>query len=215
MLRFDLGSPPADILFPLRPQYSMRRRMDRPPADMRSSGSKELEDLIRAVAGGDRAAFASLYDRTSAKLYGICLRLLRDEAEAQDVLQDAYVSVWNKAEHYDSAKASPITWLAVLARNKAIDRLRQRRIGSDDLDAAANVEDDSPSAFTVVERQQDAARLAGCLDELEDRARAMIRAAFLDGATYPELAEREGVPLGTMKSWIRRGLQRLRGCLER
>lgn len=215
MLRFDLGSPPADILFPLRPQYSMRRRMDRPPADMRSSGSKELEDLIRAVAGGDRAAFASLYDRTSAKLYGICLRLLRDEAEAQDVLQDAYVSVWNKAEHYDSAKASPITWLAVVARNKAIDRLRQRRIGSDDLDAAANVEDDSPSAFTVVERQQDAARLAGCLDELEDRARAMIRAAFLDGATYPELAEREGVPLGTMKSWIRRGLQRLRGCLER
>lgn len=189
--------------------------MDRPPADMRSSGSKELEDLIRAVAGGDRAAFASLYDRTSAKLYGICLRLLRDEAEAQDVLQDAYVSVWNKAEHYDSAKASPITWLAVVARNKAIDRLRQRRIGSDDLDAAANVEDDSPSAFTVVERQQDAARLAGCLDELEDRARAMIRAAFLDGATYPELAEREGVPLGTMKSWIRRGLQRLRGCLER
>jgi RNA polymerase sigma-70 factor (ECF subfamily) len=215
MLKFDLGSPPADILFPLRPQYSMRRRMDRPPADMRSSGSKELEDLIRAVARGDRAAFASLYDRTSAKLYGICLRLLRDEAEAQDVLQDAYVSVWNKAEHYDSAKASPITWLAVLARNKAIDRLRQRRIGSDDLDAAANVEDDSPSAFTVVERQQDAARLAGCLEELEDRARTMIRAAFLDGATYPELAEREGVPLGTMKSWIRRGLQRLRGCLER
>jgi RNA polymerase sigma-70 factor (ECF subfamily) len=215
MLKVDLGSPPADILFPLRPQYSMRRRMDRPPADMRSSGSKELEDLIRAVARGDRAAFASLYDRTSAKLYGICLRLLRDEAEAQDVLQDAYVSVWNKAEHYDSAKASPITWLAVLARNKAIDRLRQRRIGSDDLDAAANVEDDSPSAFTVVERQQDAARLAGCLEELEDRARTMIRAAFLDGATYPELAEREGVPLGTMKSWIRRGLQRLRGCLER
>ena len=175
----------------------------------------QLARLMAAVSAGDGAALADLYERTSAKLYGICLRLLRDEAEAQDVLQDAYVSVWNKAEHYDSAKASPITWLAVVARNKAIDRLRQRRIGSDDLDAAANVEDDSPSAFTVVERQQDAARLAGCLDELEDRARAMIRAAFLDGATYPELAEREGVPLGTMKSWIRRGLQRLRGCLER
>ena len=87
--------------------------------------------------------------------------------------------------------------------------------GSDGLEAAAEVEDDSPSAFELVGGAQDAARLGHCLDELEERSRAMIRAAFLDGATYPELAQREGVPLGTMKSWIRRGLQRLRGCLER
>ena len=80
---------------------------------------------------------------------------------------------------------------------------------------AADAEDESPSAFEVVQQQQDSARLADCLGELDERPRAMIRAAFLDGATYPELAEREGVPLGTMKSWIRRGLQRLRGCLER
>lgn len=176
--------------------------------------SVELVDLLEAVAQGDREAFAALYQRTSMKLYGICLRLLGNESEAQDVLQDVYVSVWRKAATFESAKASAITWLAVLARNRSIDRLRRRPIGSDGMDAAAEVQDDSPSAFELVNKAQDAERLSHCLGELEERARTLIRAAFLDGATYPELAEREGVPLGTMKSWIRRSLLRLRGCLE-
>jgi RNA polymerase sigma-70 factor (ECF subfamily) len=193
----------------------MERFMDRPAESQVSSDSGQLAGLLEAVSRRDRAAFAALYRRTSAKLYGICLRLLGSESEAQDVLQEVYVTVWQKAGRYDSARASAITWLAVMARNKAIDRLRRRTIASDNLDAAAEIEDDGPSAFDLVEGAQDAARLGHCLDELEERARAMIRAAFLDGATYPELAEREGVPLGTMKSWIRRGLQRLRGCLDR
>ena len=189
--------------------------MDR-GADFRpSSGKGELVALLEAVAREDRGAFADLYRRTSAKLYGICLRLLGTEAEAQEVLQEVYVVVGRKAERFDAAKASAITWLATLARNKAIDRLRRRPAGSDGIEAAAEVEDDSPSAFDIAVQEQDSARLGKCLEELEERARAMIRAAFLDGATYPELAEREQVPLGTMKSWIRRGLQRLRGCLER
>jgi RNA polymerase sigma-70 factor (ECF subfamily) len=171
--------------------------------------------LLDSVARGDRDAFSDLYRRTSAKLYGICLRLLGSEAEAQDVLQDVYVTVWRKAYRYEAAKASAITWLAVLARNQSIDRLRRRTVASADLDAAADIADESPSAFELVGDAQDADRLNRCLEQLEERARAMIRAAFLDGATYPELAEREGVPLGTMKSWIRRGLLRLRGCLER
>jgi RNA polymerase sigma factor (sigma-70 family) len=184
-------------------------------ADFRAStGGAELAILLGAVSRGNRVAFSDLYRRTSAKLYGICLRLLGSEAEAQDVLQEVYVLVWEKAERFDSAKAGAITWLATLTRNKAIDRLRGRAIASDGLEAAAEVEDGSPSAFDLIGDAQDAARLGRCLGELEERARSMIRAAFLDGATYPELAEREGVPLGTMKSWIRRGLQRLRGCLE-
>jgi RNA polymerase sigma-70 factor (ECF subfamily) len=180
-----------------------------------SSGRRELVALLHSVAGGDRDAFSTLYRRTSAKLYGICLRLLGSESEAQDVLQDVYVTVWRKADYFDSAKASPITWLAALARNRAIDRLRGHVPLSEDISAAAGVEDDGPSAADVVEQADDAARLHHCLDELEERSRAMIRAAFLEGASYPELASREGVPLGTMKSWVRRGLQRLRGCLER
>jgi RNA polymerase sigma factor (sigma-70 family) len=175
----------------------------------------DLVALMHACAAGDRQAFAVLYERTSAKLYGICLRLLGNEPEAQDVLQETYIRVWQKAERFDASKASAITWLAVLARNKAVDRLRQRGAPNQELDAASQVEDDGPSAFELVERQQDRSRLADCLKELEDRARLAIQSAFLDGATYPELAEREGVPLGTMKSWVRRGLQRLRGCLDR
>lgn len=193
----------------------MKRVMDRRSDFEPSAGRTELAALLSATSNRDRGAFADLYRRTSAKLYGICLRLLGSEAEAQDVLQEVYVLVWEKAGKFDAGKASPITWLAVLARNKSIDRLRRRQAATDGLDAAAEVEDDSPTSFEIVAEAQDSARLGRCLDELDERARAMIRAAFLDGASYPELAERENVPLGTMKSWIRRGLQRLRGCLER
>jgi RNA polymerase sigma-70 factor (ECF subfamily) len=180
------------------------------PAD--ASG---LAALLDGVARGDRLALSALYERTSAKLYGICLRLLGSDAEAQDALQETYVTVWRNAARFDQDKAGAITWLAVVARNKAIDRLRRRSLPSEAIDAAADIADDSPTAFDVVQRSQDAARLLACLDELDEKPRGMIRAAFLDGASYSELAEREGVPLGTMKSWIRRGLLRLRGCLER
>jgi RNA polymerase sigma-70 factor (ECF subfamily) len=193
----------------------MKRAMDGGSELHAGSGSGELVALLEAVSRGDRQAFASLYDRTSAKLYGICLRLLGSEAEAQDVLQDVYVIVWEKAGRFDPSKAGAITWLAVLARNRAIDRLRRRSVGTDAIEAEAHIEDESPSAFDIVEQADNAARLGRCLEQLEEHSRSMIRSAFLDGASYPELAEREGVPLGTMKSWIRRGLQRLRGCLER
>lgn len=180
-----------------------------------SSRSPDLVDLLDGVARGDRRALSELYERTSAKLYGICLRLLGSEAEAQDALQDAYVTVWQKAARFDASKASPITWLCVLARNKAIDRLRRQPVVGGELEEALAVPDSGLSALELVEQAQEADRLSRCLEELEERSRAMIRAAFLEGATYSQLAERESVPLGTMKSWIRRGLQRLRGCLER
>ncbi|HEX8668704.1 MAG TPA: sigma-70 family RNA polymerase sigma factor [Allosphingosinicella sp.] len=195
----------------------MEDAMDAPAAH--STGSEDrrrLAGTLEAVAGGSQAAMAELYRLTSAKLYGISLRLLRDEGEAQDVLQETYVTVWRKAGAFDAARASPITWLAVLARNKAIDRLRGRRPAAvETLDAANDVADEQPSALDLLERDEDKARIAGCLAELEANQRDAIRSAFFDGASYPALAEREGVPLGTMKSWIRRGLARLRGCLER
>ena len=202
----------AAALFQFACPSGMQRRMN--GAATRSQAVEELADILEAVARGDREAFARLYERTSAKLYGICLRLLGNEAEAEDVLQDVYVTVWQKAERFDRGRASPITWLAVLARNKGIDRLRRRSSKLEPIEAAADVEDDRPLPFDLVEQRQEAGRLTDCLEELDERPRAMIRAAFLDGATYPELAEREGVPLGTMKSWIRRAMQRLRGCLE-
>lgn len=182
---------------------------------VQAPNAQELVPLMQAVAAGDRNALADLYDRTSSKLYGICIRLLGSEPEAEEVLQDVYLTVWKKADRFDRQKASPITWLAVVARNKSIDRLRRKSAPVTTLDESHGLVDGGPSALDVLVREEDQRRLHDCLQELDPQQRISIRSAFLDGATYPQLAEREQVPLGTMKSWIRRGLIRLRGCLER
>src|SRR5215831_2489254 len=162
-------------------------------------------------------ALAILYQDTSSKLFGVCLRILKDRSEAEDVLQDVYVTVWRKAATFDPGRASPITWLVAIARNRAIDRLRVRgaRGRLEPIEAADAVSDSAPAAVERVELAQQHQRLTRCLEELDARHSAAIRAAFLDGATYEELAARMNVPLGTMKSWIRRGLLKLRACLER
>jgi RNA polymerase sigma factor (sigma-70 family) len=178
---------------------------------------KQLAAAIRRVAGGDRAALRLVYDETAAKLFGVCLRILHDRSEAEDVLQEVYLGVWRKAASFDETRASPITWLVAMARNRAIDRLRSGTVArlSEPIEAADAVSDSSPLAEEVVEKDQERARLSACLDELEGRVAAAIRSAFIDGATYEELARAKGVPLGTMKSLIRRGLAKLRACLER
>ena len=176
----------------------------------------ELAAALGDVGRGDRAAFRRVYEATSAKLLGVTLRILGDRQLAEDVLQDTYVTVWNRAAVFDASRASPITWLVTIARNRSIDRLRSgaRHRASAPVEAADEVADGAPLAPELIERSQDAARLHACLEELEARTRRAIRAAFFDGETYETLAVREGTPLGTMKSWIRRGLIRLRGCLE-
>ena len=174
-----------------------------------------LARLLGEVARGDRGALSRLYALTSARLFGLCMRVLRSEPDAEEVLQEVYVRVWTRAGQYDPERAGAMSWLAGIARNGAIDRIRGRKPGGVPIDAANDVADESPSAIDLIEKAEDGRRLGGCLDELEERPRAMIRAAFFDGLSYAELAERETVPLGTMKSWIRRGLLRLKGCLER
>ena len=176
-----------------------------------------LTGALKRVAGGDQAALRTVYDLTSAKLFGICLRILGDRAEAEDALQEVYVSVWRRAGSFDAARASPITWLAVMARNRAIDRLRSggRHRPGEGVDAALAVADPAPSALAGLVAGEERARLSACLDELEQKAAEAIRSAFFGGFTYPELAEKAGVPLGTMKSWVRRGLARLKDCLQK
>jgi RNA polymerase sigma factor (sigma-70 family) len=179
--------------------------------------STELAAALVRVAGGDRAALRLVYQDTSAKLFGVCLRILKDRSEAEDVLQDVYVTVWRKAASFDPGRASPITWMVAIARNRSIDRLRSRAAGGrfEPIEAADVVSDPAPAALERVEAAQQQQRLARCLEELEARHATAIRAAFLDGATYEQLAARMEVPLGTMKSWIRRALLKLRACLER
>ncbi len=184
--------------------------------DADATRSQLVAALVR-VAGGDRAALRIVYEDTSAKLFGVCLRILKDRGEAEDVLQDVYVTVWRKAGSFDPARASPISWLVAIARNRSIDRLRASAVmrRSEPIETAEDVRDHAPLAAELVEQAEQHARLKTCLGELEERHSAAIRAAFLDGTTYEELAARMSVPLGTMKSWIRRGLLKLRACLER
>ena len=176
---------------------------------------EELNRLLIQTGRNDQKAFAELYKRTSSKLFGVCLRMLRDRSEAEEVLQETYTTVWRRAAGFDAAKASAITWLITLSRNKAIDRLRQHREElMDDPSKLEQTVDDQPTPAAGAETSQEYGRLQHCLDALEPQQRDSVREAFFTGATYNELATRSKVSLGTMKSWIRRSLMQLRVCLE-
>jgi RNA polymerase sigma-70 factor (ECF subfamily) len=183
--------------------------------DLDANRSLIVTALAR-IPGGDRAALQTVYRLTSAKLFGVALRILGDRSEAEDVLQEVYVTVWRKAADFDASRASPMTWLIAIARNRAIDRLRATRRSRhmDPIDIAIDVADNVALADSALESAQDHARLHGCLDGLEQRERAALRGAFFDGNTYEDLAARMKVPLGTMKSWIRRAMIKLKSCLE-
>jgi len=169
------------------------------------------------IAQGDRAALRRLYEATSSKLFAICLRILSDREESEDVLQDVYVTVWRRADRFDPARARVTTWIATIARNRAIDRLRARGplAKSDPVEGLEIADEGLVGAEDRLVAADDAARLTGCLSELDPRTAAVIRTAFFEGVTYEALAQRMETPLGTVKSWIRRGLARLKGCLER
>ena len=174
-----------------------------------------LTPLMTRIAAGERDALRQLYDATSAKLFGVCLRILSDREESEDVLQDVYVTIWRRADRFDSGRASVMTWVSTIARNRAIDRLRARGPLAyagpvDELEIA----DDADSAETLLSAADDRNRLHHCLSELDDRTEKVIRTAFFEGITYEALAHRMDAPLGTVKSWIRRGLAKLKGCLQ-
>lgn len=177
---------------------------------------EELKAAIIRLGKGDQSALESIYHATSAKLFGICLRILGDRSEAEDALQDVYVNLWRNAGRYNPQRASPISWLATFARNRAIDRLRSGKVqrGAVPVDEAMEISDDAPLADAMLETGQRDAKIHHCLNELEERQQGAIRSAFFNGATYAELAQAQDVPLGTMKSWVRRGLAKLKRCLE-
>jgi RNA polymerase sigma-70 factor, ECF subfamily len=180
------------------------------------SNAISLEALLAQVAMGDRAAFDALYRGTASRLFGICLRVLTQRSEAEDALQDVYTAVWRKAAQFDATRATAAAWLAMIARNKAIDRLRSLPVqqARASLELAAEVEDPRASPVQQAQTSTDRAQLEHCLERLEPRRRSLIRAAFFDGLTYEELAVRIEAPLGSIKSWIRRGLVQLRECLD-
>ena len=176
--------------------------------------AEALARQLQALADGDRSAFAVLYQRTSGKLFGLCVQMLRDRSDAEDALQDIYTNVWRRAGTFDSTRAAAMTWLITLARNQCIDRLRRHRDDALDEATADSLVDSYPEPLEQSEASEQRRRLERCLGALADQQRDAVRAAFFSGTTYNQLAERMGVPLATMKSWIRRSLIRLRACLE-
>lgn len=175
----------------------------------------QLTDLIGQAADGDRQAFQDIYNLTSAKLFGVCLRILNDRQASEDALQDVYVKIWRNAGRFDAKRASPITWLATIARNTAIDRKRSggnRVMVSDD--AIMDMASDDKGALEGLEAQEGVNILNKCLDSLEARQRNVIRTAFFEGHSYSDLAQKLNTPLGTVKSWVRRGLKRLKDCID-
>jgi RNA polymerase sigma factor (sigma-70 family) len=173
-----------------------------------------LAAALLRTAGGDRAAFREVYHRTSVKLFGVCLRILPLRHEAEEALQEVYLSVWQRAGSFNPERGSAMTWLITLARNRAVDRLRGAgKLAVAPIELADEVPDPAPSVLTSIESSEDERRLAGCLDTLEGRDTLLLRAAFFEGSTYAELADRTSMPLGTIKSRIRRALIKLRECL--
>ncbi|MDF2797570.1 MULTISPECIES: sigma-70 family RNA polymerase sigma factor [unclassified Devosia] len=176
--------------------------------------SPEIAELISRCALRDRAAFRSLYERTSAKLFGVVLRILKDRSEAEEAIQEVYVKIWQRADRYVPGHTSPISWLVAVARNHSLDILRARRPVADDIDTALDIADDAPNPEQATADRQVRGQIDSCLQTLEpDRAEA-VRGAYLDGFSYEELAQRHSIPLNTMRTWLRRSLLRLRECLS-
>lgn len=176
---------------------------------------EDIANLISRTALQDRAAFQELYQRTSAKLFGVCLRILNDRGEAEDVLQEVYVKIWNKADHFATGRASGIAWLAAIARNQSIDRLRARKPASEPETALETVASDEPSPEEAVMTGSENQRIANCLQELDERHAAAVKRTYLSGWSYQQAADELGVPLNTVKTWIRRSLLALRECMNR
>ena len=193
---------------------SMEKRQARYVA---SSPHSDLEDLIARVAMADRAAFARLYERTSAKLFGVCLRVLQDRPQAEEALQDTYVKLWNNAGSYRVNGYSPMTWLITMARNAAVDRRRRSDVGRavQPIELDERLANPAPGPAEQVEARAEAAALALCMKELPPDRAEMVRRAYLEGATYAELSEASGVKLNTVRTWLRRSLMALRDCLSR
>ena len=188
---------------------------------MSSLDPQQLKIWLAAVADKDLEAFRSLYDTTSAKLFGFALRILVKRELAEEVLQESFVSVWNNAGTYQAGLAAPMTWMTTIVRNKAFDLLRRAQhaveIDADsfDKDVMEAMESSDPSPLALLQLTDEAQGLARCMTRLEGLHRQAIALAFYHDLSHSEVAEQLRLPIGTVKTWIRRGLERLRLCLQK
>jgi len=175
----------------------------------------ELVWLLAAVAKGDEAAFARLYTATRAKLYGIVLRILRREDLADEVMQDAYLRIWRSAGQFDPLRASPITWMVAIARNRALDLLRRKTETSiEEEPEAMEAIADTPDPLARRELGDDLRRLLACIGRLDPERQRLVLLAYYNGWSREQLAEKLDRPVNTIKTWLRRSLLDIRECLD-
>jgi len=192
-----------------------------------SARQHQLADLLSRTALGDRVAFDTLYRHTSAHLLGVILRIQSDRAQAEDVLQEVYVNIWRSAQSFNPALSQPSTWLNSIARNRAIDSLRRRQTSpqtvssvvmdadDEETDMLNALPSDAPGPLDLLEQASEAMALQDCMAQLNKDQRQSLALAYYQGLSHSEVAEQLRQPLGTVKSWVRRGLQGLKNCLER
>ena len=181
--------------------------------------NEDLAALLARVALGDRAAFEGVYRATCAHLLGVAFRILNSRERAEEVLQEAFMNVWHSAGGFDASVAGPMTWLINVVRNKAIDALRSGKTErastqAFDEEAMAVAADATQRPQALFERSLEKLRIAGCMGELGAAQRQALALAYYRGMVHTEIAEALGAPLGTVKAWVRRGLDRLKACLE-
>jgi len=175
-----------------------------------------LAELLAQCALKNRISFNDLYKLTAAKLYGVALRILKRPDWAEEVLQECYVNIWNHAGDYRVAKSAPLTWMTSIVRNRCLDWLRrpQTEATGEQYDVAVEAwRDDAPGPMEQLVASNEAAALAQCLRQLDPKQRQSIMLAFFNGLSHSEVARHMNQPLGTVKTWVRRGLERLKSCL--
>jgi len=176
-----------------------------------------LMELLARTALSDQRAFAELYRLASPHLYAVALRILRESAAAEEVLQESFVNVWHHAGSYVAGKSQPLTWLTSIVRNRCLDQLRRREVDTvtiDDEEHGMTIAAEGPTPLEMLLAGADARAVKGCVEQLESGQKQAIALAFYQGLSHSELARHLAQPLGTVKSWVRRGLERLRTCLD-
>ena len=181
----------------------------------------ELITLIDRVAQADEKALRELYELTSSKLYGVAVRVVTNRDWAEDVLQEAFINIWRIAGDYKATLSTPMAWMALVVRSRGLDFLRRR--ASNRADRMQELDDvisdtvagDSPTPMDVAQASEQALALHNCMSQLDNKQREVVSLAYMRDMSHGELAEQLKLPLGTVKTWIRRGLEQLRGCMAR
>ena len=185
------------------------------------SSYSQLIALLDRVALADESALKELYALTSSKLYGVAVRVVTNREWAEDVLQEAYLNIWKIAGTYQATLSPPMAWMGLLVRSRGLDFLRRRasdradRVQELDEVISDTVAGDSPNPMDTTQASEQAWALHQCLSQLENKQREVVSLAYLRDLSHSELAEQLRLPLGTVKTWIRRGLDQLRGCMAR